>query len=85
MCACKQLVHFPYIASEIVMTCESCFSFPLYPSGRRKSVAPQELNKSNKRLSHVVKPPEMQTKKGKVSSPLYSENFEQSFSLYNEP
>uniref|UniRef100_A0A3Q2XT95 Kinesin-like protein n=1 Tax=Hippocampus comes TaxID=109280 RepID=A0A3Q2XT95_HIPCM len=62
---CKQLVHFPYVASKIVMTCESCFSFPLYPLGRRKSVAPQELNKSNKRLSHVVKPPEMQTKKGK--------------------
>ncbi|KAK2822384.1 hypothetical protein Q5P01_022449 [Channa striata] len=33
--------------------------------GRRKSVAPQELNKGNKRLSCVVKPSEMQTKKGK--------------------
>ncbi|KAM6989906.1 kinesin-like protein KIF2C [Tautogolabrus adspersus] len=33
--------------------------------GRRKSVAPQELNKGNKRLSCVIKPPEMQTKKGK--------------------
>ncbi|XP_034468951.1 kinesin-like protein KIF2C isoform X2 [Hippoglossus hippoglossus] len=32
---------------------------------RRKSVAPQELHKGNKRLSCVVKPPEMQTKKGK--------------------
>ncbi|XP_020499390.2 kinesin-like protein KIF2C isoform X1 [Labrus bergylta] len=33
--------------------------------GRRKSVAPQELNKGNKRQSCVIKPPEMQTKKGK--------------------
>ncbi|XP_062261309.1 kinesin-like protein KIF2C isoform X1 [Platichthys flesus] len=33
--------------------------------GRRKSVAPQELNKGNKRMSCVIKPPEMQTKKGK--------------------
>lgn len=40
----------------------------MFPSGKRKSVLPQELNKGNKRLSCVVKPPEMQTKKGKVSS-----------------
>ncbi|XP_040000688.1 kinesin-like protein KIF2C isoform X2 [Xiphias gladius] len=33
--------------------------------GRRKSVAPQELNKGNKRVSCVIKPPEMQTKRGK--------------------
>ncbi|XP_047444455.1 kinesin-like protein KIF2C isoform X2 [Mugil cephalus] len=33
--------------------------------GRRKSVAPQELNKGNKRLSCVAKPPDMQTKRGK--------------------
>ncbi|XP_055084637.1 kinesin-like protein KIF2C isoform X2 [Periophthalmus magnuspinnatus] len=33
--------------------------------GRRKSVAPQELNKANKRMSCVVKPPEMQLKRGK--------------------
>ncbi|GLD58513.1 kinesin-like protein KIF2C isoform X2 [Lates japonicus] len=33
--------------------------------GRRKSVAPQELNKGSKRLSCVIKPPEMQTKRGK--------------------
>nr|XP_046264056.1 kinesin-like protein KIF2C isoform X2 [Scatophagus argus] len=33
--------------------------------GRRKSVAPQEINKGNKRLSCVVKPPDMQTKRGK--------------------
>ncbi|XP_044075096.1 kinesin-like protein KIF2C isoform X2 [Siniperca chuatsi] len=33
--------------------------------GRRKSVVPQELNKGNKRLSCVVKPPDMQTKRGK--------------------
>uniref|UniRef100_I3JUF1 Kinesin-like protein n=1 Tax=Oreochromis niloticus TaxID=8128 RepID=I3JUF1_ORENI len=33
--------------------------------GRRKSVAPVELNKGNKRLSCVIKPPDMQTKKGK--------------------
>uniref|UniRef100_A0A3Q4HKS6 Kinesin-like protein n=1 Tax=Neolamprologus brichardi TaxID=32507 RepID=A0A3Q4HKS6_NEOBR len=34
-------------------------------SGRRKSVAPVELNKGNKRLSCVIKPPDMQTKRGK--------------------
>ncbi|XP_008290749.1 kinesin-like protein KIF2C isoform X2 [Stegastes partitus] len=33
--------------------------------GRRKSVAPQEINKGNKRLSCVVKPPDVQTKRGK--------------------
>ncbi|XP_041848677.1 kinesin-like protein KIF2C isoform X2 [Melanotaenia boesemani] len=40
---------------------------PPLPSakGRRKSVAPQELNKGNKRLSSVIKPFDMQTKKGK--------------------
>ncbi|XP_060940716.1 kinesin-like protein KIF2C [Limanda limanda] len=38
---------------------------PPVVKGRRKSVAPQELNKGNKRLSCVIKPPEMQTKKGK--------------------
>ncbi|XP_034557958.1 kinesin-like protein KIF2C isoform X2 [Notolabrus celidotus] len=32
---------------------------------RRKSVAPQELNKGNKRISCVMKPSEMHTKKGK--------------------
>ncbi|XP_045908780.1 kinesin-like protein KIF2C isoform X1 [Micropterus dolomieu] len=37
--------------------------------GRRKSVAPQELNKGNKRLSCVVKPPDMQTKRGKFGEP----------------
>lgn len=39
--------------------------------GRRKSVAPQELNKGNKRLSCVVKPPDMQTKRGKVRDIYY--------------
>ncbi|TKS79878.1 Kinesin-like protein KIF2C [Collichthys lucidus] len=34
-------------------------------SGRRKTLAPQELNKGSKRLSCVVKPPDMQTKRGK--------------------
>nr|XP_033505886.1 kinesin-like protein KIF2C isoform X1 [Epinephelus lanceolatus]XP_033505887.1 kinesin-like protein KIF2C isoform X1 [Epinephelus lanceolatus] len=33
--------------------------------GRRKSVAPQEINKGNKRLSCVVKPSNVQTKRGK--------------------
>ena len=42
-----------------------CTSSP-YTPGRRKSVAPQEFNKGNKRLSCVVKPSDMQTKKGKV-------------------
>uniref|UniRef100_UPI0037E8FAEB kinesin-like protein KIF2C n=1 Tax=Semicossyphus pulcher TaxID=241346 RepID=UPI0037E8FAEB len=37
---------------------------PPVPKGRRKSVAPQELSKG-KRLSCVIKPPEMQTKRGK--------------------
>ncbi|XP_054889813.1 kinesin-like protein KIF2C isoform X1 [Poeciliopsis prolifica] len=40
---------------------------PSLPSarGRRKSVAPQETNKSNKRISSVMKPFDMQPKKGK--------------------
>ncbi|XP_051263193.1 kinesin-like protein KIF2C isoform X2 [Dicentrarchus labrax] len=33
--------------------------------GRRKSVAPPELNKGNKRLSCVIKPPDVHTKRGK--------------------
>ncbi|XP_073347394.1 kinesin-like protein KIF2C isoform X2 [Pagrus major] len=37
--------------------------------GRRKSVAPQELNKANKRLSCVGKPPDMQNKRGKFGEP----------------
>ncbi|XP_026231320.1 kinesin-like protein KIF2C isoform X2 [Anabas testudineus] len=37
--------------------------------GRRKSVAPQETNKGSKRLSCVIKPPEMQTKRGKFGEP----------------
>ncbi|XP_036941200.1 kinesin-like protein KIF2C isoform X1 [Acanthopagrus latus] len=37
--------------------------------GRRKSVAPQELNKTNKRMSCVGKPPDMQTKRGKFGEP----------------
>lgn len=42
---------------------------PPQVKGRRKSVAPQELNKANKRLSCVVKPPEVQTKRGKFGEP----------------
>ncbi|XP_027877155.1 kinesin-like protein KIF2C isoform X1 [Xiphophorus couchianus] len=40
---------------------------PSLPSarGRRKSVTPQEANKSNKRISSVMKPFDMQPKKGK--------------------
>lgn len=38
---------------------------PSTARGRRKSVAPTELNKSNKRLSCVLKPLDMQTKRGK--------------------
>ncbi|XP_023261244.1 kinesin-like protein KIF2C isoform X1 [Seriola lalandi dorsalis] len=38
---------------------------PPAAKGRRKSVATQELNKGSKRLSCVIKPPEMQTKRGK--------------------
>ncbi|XP_030257465.1 kinesin-like protein KIF2C isoform X2 [Sparus aurata] len=37
--------------------------------GRRKSVAPQELNKTNKRVSCVGKPPDMQNKRGKFGEP----------------
>ncbi|KAK7945656.1 hypothetical protein WMY93_001384 [Mugilogobius chulae] len=42
---------------------------PKLAKGRRKSVAPQELNKTNKRVSCVVKPPEMQPKRGKFGEP----------------
>ncbi|XP_055007673.1 kinesin-like protein KIF2C isoform X2 [Boleophthalmus pectinirostris] len=42
---------------------------PQPAKGRRKSVAPQELNKANKRMSCVVKPPEMQPKRGKFGEP----------------
>ncbi|KAI3374969.1 hypothetical protein L3Q82_021495, partial [Scortum barcoo] len=42
---------------------------PPQVKGRRKSVAPQELNKANKRLSCVVKPPDVQTKRGKFGEP----------------
>lgn len=38
-------------------------------SGRRKSVALQELNKGSKRLSCVVKPPDMPVKRGKFGEP----------------
>ncbi|CAG5896730.1 kinesin-like protein KIF2C isoform 2-T3 [Menidia menidia] len=40
---------------------------PPLPSakGRKKSVVPQELNKGNKRLSSIIKPFDMQTKRGK--------------------
>uniref|UniRef100_A0A8C7YAJ7 Kinesin-like protein n=1 Tax=Oryzias sinensis TaxID=183150 RepID=A0A8C7YAJ7_9TELE len=37
--------------------------------GRRKSVAPQDLNKGNKRQSCVVKPSDVQTKRGKFGEP----------------
>uniref|UniRef100_A0AAV2JVD4 Kinesin-like protein n=1 Tax=Knipowitschia caucasica TaxID=637954 RepID=A0AAV2JVD4_KNICA len=37
--------------------------------GRRKSVAQPELIKNNKRMSCVVKPPEMQPKRGKFGEP----------------
>uniref|UniRef100_A0A7N6FE28 Kinesin-like protein n=1 Tax=Anabas testudineus TaxID=64144 RepID=A0A7N6FE28_ANATE len=43
--------------------------FSLCTLGRRKSVAPQETNKGSKRLSCVIKPPEMQTKRGKFGEP----------------
>ncbi|XP_072297555.1 kinesin-like protein KIF2C [Eucyclogobius newberryi] len=42
---------------------------PQPTKGRRKSVAPQELNKTNKRMSCVVKPPELQPKRGKFGEP----------------
>ncbi|KAM7400672.1 hypothetical protein PAMA_005052 [Pampus argenteus] len=38
---------------------------PPAAKGRRKSVAPQEFNKGNKRLSCVIKPSDTQTKRGK--------------------
>lgn len=42
------------------------YTSSLCTSGRRKSVAPQEQNKGNKRLSCVTKPTDVQTKRGKV-------------------
>lgn len=42
---------------------------PLVAKSKRKSVAPQEFNKANKRMSLVVKPPDMQTKRGKFGEP----------------
>lgn len=48
------------------MYIQRVYFFFFHISGRRKSVAPVELNKGNKRLSCVIKPPDMQTKKGKV-------------------
>ncbi|KAM9845048.1 kinesin-like protein KIF2C [Aulostomus maculatus] len=38
---------------------------PSAAKGRRKSVAPPEFSKGNKRLSCAIKPPDMQPKKGK--------------------
>uniref|UniRef100_A0A8C6U607 Kinesin-like protein n=1 Tax=Neogobius melanostomus TaxID=47308 RepID=A0A8C6U607_9GOBI len=43
--------------------------------GRRKSVAAQELNKANKRMSCVVKPPEMQPKRGKFGETRPNQKF----------
>ncbi|XP_024118209.1 kinesin-like protein KIF2C isoform X1 [Oryzias melastigma] len=42
---------------------------PPSAKGRRKSVAPKEFNKGSKRQSCVVKPSEVQTKKGKFGEP----------------
>uniref|UniRef100_A0A3P9KXE8 Kinesin-like protein n=1 Tax=Oryzias latipes TaxID=8090 RepID=A0A3P9KXE8_ORYLA len=42
---------------------------PPSTKGRRKSVAPQDLNKGNKRQSCVVKPSDVQTKRGKFGEP----------------
>uniref|UniRef100_A0A3B4V6D5 Kinesin-like protein n=1 Tax=Seriola dumerili TaxID=41447 RepID=A0A3B4V6D5_SERDU len=50
---------------EVIKTKTKKWSSSLCILGRRKSVATQELNKGNKRLSCVIKPPEMQTKRGK--------------------
>ncbi|XP_077954767.1 kinesin-like protein KIF2C isoform X2 [Gasterosteus aculeatus] len=43
---------------------------PSTAKGRRKSVAPQELNKGSKRLSCFVKAPDMQAKRGKFGEAL---------------
>ncbi|XP_058485990.1 kinesin-like protein KIF2C isoform X1 [Solea solea] len=43
--------------------------------GRRKSVSTQELNKGNKRQSCVIKPPEMQTKRGKFGEARPNQKF----------
>ncbi|XP_051943236.1 kinesin-like protein KIF2C isoform X1 [Hippocampus zosterae] len=61
----KPSLSVPFVHEVTKENIETVKTAPSKSSGRRKSVAPQELNKSNKRLSHVVKPPEMQTKKGK--------------------
>uniref|UniRef100_A0A8C6U8J3 Kinesin-like protein n=1 Tax=Neogobius melanostomus TaxID=47308 RepID=A0A8C6U8J3_9GOBI len=48
---------------------------PQPAKGRRKSVAAQELNKANKRMSCVVKPPEMQPKRGKFGETRPNQKF----------
>ncbi|XP_037132564.1 kinesin-like protein KIF2C isoform X1 [Syngnathus acus] len=54
-----------FVHEAVKENVESSKIVPSKSSGRRKTVAPQEVNKGNKRLSVVVKPPEQQTKKGK--------------------
>lgn len=43
--------------------------------GRRNSVAPQEINKTHKRMSCVMKPPEMQPKRGKFGETRPNQKF----------
>lgn len=44
-------------------------------------MAPVELNKGNKRLSCVIKPPDMQTKRGKVKD--FFNHYSFLFSFFN--
>ncbi|KAM4605268.1 kinesin-like protein KIF2C [Polymixia lowei] len=62
----KQTSSLPPL-SEATKENEEAKSLPPVPlaTGRRRSVAPQELNKGNKRLSCVVKSSDTQTKRGK--------------------
>uniref|UniRef100_A0A673B4Q9 Kinesin-like protein n=1 Tax=Sphaeramia orbicularis TaxID=375764 RepID=A0A673B4Q9_9TELE len=58
-CACR----------DVVFDKTQKLSLSLCTAGRRKSVAHQEINKASKRLSCVVKPPDVQIKRGKFGEP----------------
>nr|XP_057924624.1 kinesin-like protein KIF2C isoform X2 [Doryrhamphus excisus] len=61
----KAATSLPFVREAIKENDEPVKNPPSSAKGRRKTVAPQELNKGNKRLSCIVKPTEIQTKKGK--------------------
>ncbi|XP_030015476.1 kinesin-like protein KIF2C isoform X2 [Sphaeramia orbicularis] len=66
----KQVSSLPFVRQAVKENDEPERNFP--PSlakSRRKSVAHQEINKASKRLSCVVKPPDVQIKRGKFGEP----------------